>query len=121
LALEGIQQVTQLEGVLREVTRFVDSVPVDKDALSLARTGAQEVPVQQKPGTIITLYKEPDPAQGDVDEKQGLLPLSLRSDGHVSTKKAQIGTGHMEARSERDIKRLEDLNVGRYSVQRLLL
>jgi hypothetical protein len=121
LALEGMQEATRLEGLLREVTRYANSVPVDKNALALAKTGAQEIPLQQKPGTIVTLYKEPDPAQGDVDEKQELLPLSLRSDGHVSTKKAQIGTGHMEARSERDIKRLEDRNVGRYSVQRLLL
>lgn len=121
-AFEGMQETNHLQGLLREVIRYADSVQVSGNG-HVARSSFRQAPLEgpQKPGTIVTLYNEPRVDQGDVEGRGGLLPLGLRADNVISEIKVRKGGGQVSKRSMRDILKLQDRHVGQYSFERLVL
>ena len=121
-AFEGMQETSHLQGLLREVIRYGDSVQSTKGGHATNSTSQQaDFEGQQKPGTVVTLYTEAKLDQGDVEERGGLLPLSLRANNTISETKVRKGGGQVSRRSRRDILKLQDRNVGQYSFERLVL
>jgi hypothetical protein len=121
-AFEGMQETNHLQGLLREVIRYGDSVQGSNHSY-IAKPQSQQPNLegQQKRGTIVTLYSEANVDQGDIDGREWLLPLSLRASNVVSETKVRKGGGQVSKRSRRDILRLQDRNVGKYSFERLAL
>jgi hypothetical protein len=121
-AFEGMQETNHLQGLLREVIRYGDSVQGSNHS-HITRPQSQQLNLesQQKRGTIVTLYSEADVDQGGIDGREWLLPLSLRASNVVSETKVRKGGGQVSKRSRRDILRLQDKNVGKYSFERLVL
>ena len=122
-AFEGMQETNHLQGLLREVIRYADSTQIGKDGFAANHPFPEHVHLdaQQKSGTIVTLYTEPTQDQGDVEGRGGLLPLSLRANNIVSQTKVRKGGGQVSRRSRRDILKLQDRNVARYSFERLMM
>jgi hypothetical protein len=118
-AFEAMQETNHLQGLLREVLRYANSTQKGNDRQAIHST--PKLSLQQKPGTIITLYAEPRVDQGDLEGQEGLLPLSLRADNAVSSTKVRKGGGQVLKRSKRDIRKLQDRSVGNYSFERLLV
>lgn len=121
-AFEGMQETNHLQGLLREVIRYGDSAQGSNHG-HVTKPQSQQLNLegQQKPGTIVTLYSEAKVDQGDIDGHEWLLPLSLRANNIVSETKVRKGGGQVSKRSRRDILRLQDRNVGKYSFERLVL
>jgi hypothetical protein len=121
LAMNGLEEASFLQGMLRETMRYAEST--DKDAF--ADTGASlndnAAPAAQKPGTIVTLYSEPSLEQGDIDTTTGMLPLSLYADNTIALTKTRKGGGQMKDRTLREVREIENRNKGRYSFERLVL
>lgn len=121
-AFEGMQETNHLQGLLREVIRYGDSTQGSNHGhVTKPQSQQPNLEGQQKPGTIVTLYSEAKVDQGDVDGREWLLPLSLRANNVVSETKVRKGGGQVSKRSRRDILRLQDRNVGKYSFERLVL
>jgi hypothetical protein len=121
-AFEGMQETNHLQGLLREVIRYGDSVQGSNHShVTTPQSQQLNFEGQQKRGTIVTLYSEANVDQGDVDGREWLLPLSLRANNVVSETKVRKGGGQISKRSRRDILKLRDRNVGKYSFERLVL
>ena len=122
-AFEGMQETNHLQGLLREVIRYADSTQTGGEGYATNHPFPEHahLDAQQKPGTIVTLYTEPTPDQGDVEGRGGLLPLSLRGNKIVSQTKVRKGGGQVSRRSRRDILKLQDRNVAQYSFERLMM
>jgi hypothetical protein len=121
-AFEGMQETNHLQGLLREVIRYGDSVQGGNHShVTKPQSPQSKLEGQQKRGTIVTLYSEANVDQGDVDGREWLLPLSLRANNVVSETKVRKGGGQVSKRSRRDILRLQDRSVGKYSFERLVL
>lgn len=121
-AFEGMQETNHLQGLLREVIRYGDSVQGSNHShVTKPQSQQPNLEGQQKRGTIVTLYSEGNVDQGDVDGREWLLPLSLRANNVVSETKVRKGGGQVSKRSRRDILRLQDRSVGKYSFERLVL
>ena len=121
-AFEGMQETNHLKGLLREVIRYGDSAHGSNHShVTKPQSQQPNLEGQQKSGTIVTIYSEARVDQGDVDGHEWLLPLSLRANNVVSETKVRKGGGQVSKRSRRDILRLQDRNVGKYSFERLVL
>jgi hypothetical protein len=121
LAVNGLEEASFLQGVLRETMRYAEST--DKDAFADTGTSLNEdhAPAAQKPGTIVTLYSEPSLEQGDIDTTTGMLPLSLYADNTIALSKIRKGGGQMKDRTLREVREIENRNKARYSFERLVL
>jgi hypothetical protein len=121
-AFEGMQETNHLQGLLREVTRYANSMQMsEEDHVTHSPSKHSSLQGHHTPGTIVTLYTEPKADQGDVEGRGALLPLSLRANDVISETKVRKGGGQVSKRSRRDIMKLKDRNVGVYSYERLVL
>ena len=118
-ALEAMGDAVALQGTLREMLRFADSArrasqadaSFIRDATTLREPGS---------GAIVTLHREPDLERGDSETIQGILPLSLRAN-LVSPSKRRKGGGQLLQRSTRERLAMQSRQLGRYSLERLVL
>jgi hypothetical protein len=121
-AFEGMQETNHLQGLLREVLRYANSARMSNNGHIKHSPSTHSLPEgQEKRGTIVTLYTEPKVDQGDVEGQGRFLPLSLRADNVISTTKVRKGGGQVSKRSRRDIRKLQERNVGNYAFERLVL
>ena len=121
LACEGLQDTSRLQGVLREAIRYAESSHIQQSSVVTAPVVQNINAAEQQPGTIVTLYSEPRPEQGEGGVTGGFLPLSLHGKEGASKTKIRKGGGQVVERSNREILGLQDRNVGNYSFQRLVL
>jgi hypothetical protein len=104
-ALEGVEEATYLRGMLGEVLLYANSY------------GTSQVKREGDKGGQRTITTIP-PA-----EKDGLgnaLPLGLKANQGVGTTKVGAG-GELIKRSKRDIGRLKDMKVPKYSFERIVI
>lgn len=119
-AFEGMQETTHLQGLLREVVRFADSENDHNNYFADSPTNHTPQTVQ-KPGTVVTLYRESRADRGEVENTREILPLSLQADDAIRRDRVRKGGGQVQKRSIRDALRLQSRNVPKYSFERLVL
>lgn len=111
-ALEGIEEVTYLKGLLAEMIRYGGAVqasmPVERKRKLASISGENVKPRKERP---ITLSHGKDSA---------VLPLGLKAEQKISLQKVGAG-GEIEKRSTRDIGRLKSKKVGQYSLERIVI
>ena len=119
-ATQSLEDATELQGVLRETLRYEESVRKHQSAGGRMPIAGPEATLDQRPGTIVTLYSEAREG-GDSLQVQGGLPLALRVDNVVNPLKVRKGGGQVSKRSISQIKMLESRNKGQYQYERLVL
>ncbi|RVX70787.1 hypothetical protein B0A52_05438 [Exophiala mesophila] len=117
-AKKGLEDATDLQGVLREILRYQESLQKHHDAQSRVSRIESDGEAQQ-PGTIITLYSEG--VDGREAQDVQLLPLSSRAEDLINPFKVRKGGGQVKKRSSRHISMLEQRQKGVYSFERLIL
>lgn len=116
---QGLEDTSELQGILREVLRYATSMKRQRAAgarIPLPPTGDDS---RQRPGAIMTLYTEVN--EGEDSFQPGPLPLSLKVENAVSATKL-MKDGRVKKRSIRQKRMLERRNKGgQYSFERLVL
>ena len=125
VALGGIEEASYLKGVLQEMIRHSKSASRREVAISTlqksptpARTSAAAA--MDHGASIETVVREQkDQQMGRVAQPACLLPLALNDTNRMSSlKRREIDEGRSK-RSTRELRYLEEQNVGQYSFERL--
>lgn len=115
---QGLEDTSELQGILREVLRYSTSMQRQRAAgarIPLPPTGDNS---RQRPGAIVALYTEVN--EGEDSFQPGPLPLSLKVENAVSPTKL-MKDGRVKKRSIWQKRMLERRNKGQYSFERLVL
>lgn len=116
---ESLEDAAELQGILRETLRYYESFEKNQQGGARSNLGIG-MELEQRPGTIVTLYSE----AGDGIDGQGegrSLPLSLAVDTTVTSNKVRRGGGQIRSRSVREKSMLRQRQKGPYSFERLIL
>ena len=115
---ESLEDVLELQGILREALRYQQSV--QKQQAAGARIPILGASAQPHAGAIVTVYSEA--VEGQENLQPGpTLPLGLKVEGIVSPAKVRKGGGQVKQRSFRQKRMLERRTKGQYSFERLVL
>lgn len=119
-AQQGLEDVTELQGIIREVLRYQESLRKHRDAGARNPNGGHQGGIEQPVGTIVTLYSEAAEGRDGLRNGDG-LPLSLRAENLIKPTKVRKGGGQVSKRSAREMNMLERRQKGQYSFERLVL
>ncbi|EXJ84822.1 hypothetical protein A1O3_05495 [Capronia epimyces CBS 606.96] len=119
-AQRSLEDVTELQGILREVLRYQESLQKYRDAGARIPHGGHQAGSEQQTGTIVTLYSEASEGGDGLRNGEG-LPLSLRAENVINPLKTRKGGGQVSKRSAREMNMLERRQKGQYSFERLVL
>ncbi|KAK5560901.1 hypothetical protein LTR46_001210 [Exophiala xenobiotica] len=119
-ATQSLEDATELQGTLRETLRYEESIRKHKGAGGRLTIKGSTAGVNQRPGTIVTLYSE-DTKRDDQFQVRDGLPLSLRAENVVNPLKTRKGGGSVSKRSVRHMNMMESMSKGQYSFERLVL
>ncbi|KAL2406444.1 hypothetical protein ABEF95_015514 [Exophiala dermatitidis] len=119
-AQQSLEDVTELQGILREVLRYQESLQKHRDAGARMLQSGPRAGSEQEAGTIVTLYSEAAEGPDGLRTLDG-LPLSLRVENVVNPTKVRKGGGQTSKRSVREMNMLERRQKGQYSFERLVL
>lgn len=117
---QSLEDVAELQGILRETLRYQESMQKHKDAGARIPHQALGRASEPQPGTIVTLYSEAVEGGAGLQTGYG-LPLGLRVENVVSPVKIRKGGGQKSKRSIRQMGMLERRQKGQYSFERLVL
>ncbi|OCT44737.1 hypothetical protein CLCR_05717 [Cladophialophora carrionii] len=117
---QSLDDVAELQGILREALRYQESVQKQRAAGARTRAHTASNASQQRPGAIVTVYSEA--VEGEETLQAGsMLPLSLKAQDVVTAGKIRKGGGQVKPRSIRQKRMLERRAKGGYSFERLVL
>lgn len=117
LSAEYIEQSTGLQGILRETLRYSQSRGLEG---MQQRDTAVDAGRHQPLGEIISIYSA-HPQDEGIDGSSGVLPLSLKDEQIVDSRRVRKGGGQISIRSQRQQLMMEGRQRELYSFERLLL
>lgn len=121
-ALEGVEEATYLQGILREVWRYgASGTSNGTSTVGADANAASQLEAEPKYGEIVTLYSQTSEEQFDNTATAGMLPLSLKTEAGISDYKVRRGGGQVLQRSAREKAGLQNRAVGKYAFERLVL
>lgn len=117
-AAEAIEESADLQGLLRETLRYVQSVQ-KQEQNTLRDHSTLHTTQDVKSGRIRVVYTEPE-ADEEMDVNQAALPISLRAREEMDRYKVRKGGGQASRRSKREAGTLMDRTRSAYSFERLV-
>ncbi|EXJ94444.1 hypothetical protein A1O1_02840 [Capronia coronata CBS 617.96] len=119
-AQQSLEDVTDLQGIVREALRYQESLQKYRDAGARLPNDRRRGGTEQSAGTIVTLYSETTEGRDGLRNGDG-LPLSMRAERVIIPLKIRKGGGQVSKRSAREMNMLERKQKGQYSFERLVL